>query len=278
MRLDSFTVLAFLLASLVSVPPGHAAPSGDTVLPPVMREVDIDEHLGAQLDLGLALTDEAGKRVVLGDYFRDGKPVVLTLAYFRCPMLCGLVLHGLVSAFGRFDWRLGEQYRALTVSFDPKDRPNEAAAKQATTMLSLRPPGNARDWPFLVGEPEQIRVLTETLGFRFAYDARTDQYAHPAVAFVVTPDGRVSRYLYGTDFAPRDLRLALLEAGSGKVGTIVDRILLTCYRFDPATRRYGPFIRGFMRVGGGFILLAVTLTVALLFRAERRRLPIDRAR
>ena len=157
------------------------------------------------------------------------------------------------------------------MSFDPHDTPAEAAHKQEATLLALPWRGDPASWPFLVGQPEQIRRLADSLGFRFAYDERTGQYAHPAAVFVLTPDGRISRYLYGTEFSPRDLRLALIEAASGKIGTIVDRILLTCYRFDPATRRFGPFIRGFMRIGGVMILATVAVLLAALFRAERRR-------
>jgi protein SCO1/2 len=207
----------------------------------------------------------------LGDSFRDGRPVVLTLAYFRCPMLCGLVLSAVARASAELPFTPGDDYRFVTVSFDPKDRPADAARKQAAAVGTLGTGARKDAWSFLVGGPAEIHALADTLGFRFVYDERSEQYAHPAAAFVLTPDGRISRYLYGTDFSPRDLRLALVEAGSGKVGTIVDRILLTCYRFDPATRRFGPFVRGFMRVGGAFILAAVGLTLALLLRADRRR-------
>jgi protein SCO1/2 len=242
-----------------------------TTLPPVMREVDIEEHLGDGLDPSLAFQDQAGRVVRLGDYFRDKKPIVLTLAYFRCPMLCGLVLRSTVTGLGKLPFRLGDDYRALTVSFDPRDTTDEAAHKRETTLLVMPYRSAPESWPFLVGQPEQIRTLADSLGFRFAYDERTGQYAHPAAVFVLTPEGRISRYLYGSEVSPRDLRLALIEAASGRIGTIVDRILLTCYRFDPATRRFGPFIRGFMRIGGVMILAAVALLLAVLFRAERRR-------
>jgi protein SCO1/2 len=242
-----------------------------TALPPVMREVDIEEHLGRRLDPSLAFRDWTGKSVRLGDYFDDRRPIVLTLAYFRCPMLCGLVLQGTVRGLGKLPFRLEDDFRALTVSFDPRDDPGEADRKRQTTLAALPYSAQAGSWPFLVGGAEQIRSLADALGFRFAYDAASGQYAHPAAVFVLTPEGRISRYLYGTDPSPRDLRLSLVEAAAGKVGTIVDRVLLTCYRFDPATRRFGPFIRGFMRIGAAMILAAVTLLVALLFRAERRR-------
>jgi len=265
-------LVVFALAAMsITAPVGAASGAEMTPLPPAMREVDIEERLGSKLDLDLTFTDTTGKEVRLTDSFRDGKPVVLTLAYFRCPMLCGLVLRGLVSSLSELKFDLGQEYRALTVSFDPRDRPEEAARKQATTLTSLHRQAKGEDWPFLVGKPNVVRALAASLGFRFAWDERSGQYAHPAVVFVLTPDGRISRYLYGTEFPTRDVKLALVEAGSGRIGTIVDRILLTCYRFDPAARRYGPFLRGFMRIGAFLILLTVATLLFVLFRAERRR-------
>jgi protein SCO1/2 len=186
-------------------------------------------------------------------------------------MLCGLVLRGLVDGLKKLDLRLGDDYQALTVSFDPRDTPAAAERKRASTLLGLGRAGvDPRAWPFLVGEEPAIHALADALGIRYAYDARTDQYAHPAAAIVLTPEGRVSRYLYGIEFPPRDLRLALVEAGEGRTGTIVDRVLLTCYRYDPSARRYGPFVFGFLRIGGALILAVVSGVIAALFVAERR--------
>lgn len=240
--------------------------------PRVVLESDIEEHLGGRVNPSLSFTDPAGERVHLGDASAGGKPVVLVLAYYRCPMLCGLVLRGAVLGMKKLDWQLGREYRALTVSFDPRDTPASARAKQASTLAGLGRPGvTPGDWPFLVGEEPAIHALADAVGFRYAYDARTDQYAHPAAAIILTPDGRVSRYLYGVTFSARDLRLALLEAGGGKIGTIVDRLILTCYHYDPATRAYGPFVVGFMRLGGAVILLTVAALVSVLLLTERRR-------
>jgi protein SCO1/2 len=250
-----------------------SSPALAPVTPPApVLEADLEEHLGRRLDPTLAFTGADGRRVVLGDLVSAGKPTVLVLAYYRCPMLCGLVLSGVVEGLRHLDWRLGHEYRALTVSFDPRDTPAAAAQKQASTLAGLgRPLPSPGDWPFLVGQPPAVEALADAVGFRYAYDARTDQYAHPAAAVVLTPDGRVSRYLYGVSFSARDLRLALLEAGDGKIGTIVDRLLFTCYRYDPASRAYGPFIVGFMRIGGALILLTVAAMLLVLVRADRRR-------
>lgn len=272
-------IACFLFAGLLVTGSARAAPVDPeegpiTALPPAMREVDIDENLGKRLDPNLTFTDASGRTVRLGDYMGDGRPLVLTLAYFRCPMLCDLVLRGVATAMANLPFTLGDTYRALTVSFDPRDRPAQAAEKQKSLLAVVGKSRTIFDgsaWPFLVGDDAPIHALADSLGFRFAYDARSGQYAHPAAAFVLTPDGRISRYLYGTQFSARDLRLALVEAGSGKVGGIVDRVLLTCYQYDPATRRYGPFIRGFMRIGGFFILTAVTTLVLMLWRREKVR-------
>jgi protein SCO1/2 len=240
--------------------------------PPAVREADLDEQLGRSVDPALVFTDESGHRVRLGDYLDGAAPVVLVLAYYRCPSLCGLVLHGVVDGMKKLSWSLGREYRALTVSFDPRDTPAAARAKQASTLSGLGPPAPPeRAWPFLVGEEAPIRALADQVGFRYAYDARTDQYAHPAAAIVLTPRGKISRYLYGVSFSPRDLRLSLIEAGEGKTGTIVDRLILTCYHYDPAARAYGSFIVGFMRLAGALILATVIGLLLVLYRVGRRR-------
>lgn len=240
--------------------------------PPVTRDADLDEHLGAKLDPSLAFTDDEGRAVHLGDALPGGAPVVLVLAYYRCPMLCGLVLRGVVDGMNELSLDPGKDYRALTVSFDPRDTPAAARDKRNHTLAALRRQGEGgRCWPFLVGEEPSVRALADAVGFRYVYDPRTDQFAHPAAAIVLTPDGRISRYLYGVTFSARDLRLALVEAGAGRTGGIVDRILLTCYHYDPASRAYGPFIIGFMRIAGVLILATVVVLLVALFRRERRR-------
>ncbi|XXX82556.1 SCO family protein [Sorangium sp. So ce134] len=249
---------------------GAEAPPEGAFLEPT-RGVDIEEHLGRPVRRDLAFTDMDGRRVRLGDYFADGKPLLLVLAYYRCPALCGLVLRGAVEGLKLLPYRLGEQFHALTVSFDPRERPAAASQKRAVTLSGLGADARAPEWPFLVGDEAATRALAEDLGFRYAYDQATDQYAHPAAVFVLTPDGRISRYLYGTEFSARDLRLALLEASRGEVGTIVDRVIMTCYRFDPASRRYGPFLLGFLRLGAMAILSTVGGLLAVLWWRERRR-------
>jgi protein SCO1/2 len=236
-----------------------------------VQEADLEEHLGRDLPRDLVFTDEDGGAFRLSDAFDGERPVVLVLAYYRCPMLCGLVLRGLVDGINQLPYTLGVDYRAITVSIDPRDTPAAARAKRKNVLAAVARPGAPGGWPFLTGEPGAIGTLADAVGFRFAYDARTDQFAHPAAAIVLTPQGRVSRYLYGVSPSARDLRLALVEAGQGKTGTIVDRILMTCYHYDPTSRAYGPYILGFIRLGGVLILGAVGGTVLALFRREARQ-------
>ncbi|WP_437629474.1 SCO family protein [Sorangium sp. So ce854] len=264
---------AALLALSLSRAP-LAAAADPPALPPAAREADIDERLGNAVDTALRFTDMDGRTAPLAAHLDGRRPVLLVLAYYRCPTLCGLVLRGLVSGMAKLDYRLGEHYRALTVSFDPRDTPESAARKRTATLAALgMAAAPAPDlWPFLTGDVPEIRALAADLGFRFAYDAQTDQYAHPAAAVVLTPEGRVSRYLYGIEFPALDLRLALLEASRGQVGTTLDRVFMTCYRYDPASRRYGPHVAGFLRLGAAGILAWVLTLVAFFgWRGWRRR-------
>ncbi len=251
---------------------GLAPTRGPTALPPVAQAVDIEEHLGQAVDRSLPFTDMLGRKVTLGEALGSGKPVVLILAYYHCPMLCGLVLRSAVEGLGKLPYRLGDDYRAITVSFDPRDTPEAAARKRTSTLAGLsRAPAHCSEWPFLVGDAHATAALADDIGFRYAYDARTGEYAHPAALVVLTPDGRISRYLYGATFAARDLRLALLEAGKGNIGSIVDRVIMTCYHYDPASRAYGPYILGFIRLGGVLILVTVAGVVAAAALAGRRK-------
>lgn len=264
--------VALSVAALFAASPALAGDRGPTALPPAAREADLEENLGGRVDPALAFTDSTGRAVRLGDYLDGERPLLLVLAYYRCPMLCGLVLHGVVDGLHELDWALGDRYRVLTVSFDPRDQPDAAQKKQASVLKGLgRSDDAAALWPFLVGDERSTRALADSLGFRFGYDDRTDQYAHPAAIFALAPDGTISRYLYGVRFSARDLRLALLEASQGKTGTLVDRVLMTCYRYDPATRAYGPAIFGFMRLGAIAILLTVGAVLVVLWRGELRK-------
>lgn len=234
---------------------------------------DVTEHLGAKLPLDLVFTDSTGARVPLRSLFDGVHPVLLVLAYYQCPQLCSLVLDGAVTAMRQLDsygWHLGPRYRVATISFDAHERLDQAARKQTAVLAALGRTDRSA-WPFFIGDDASIAALTNALGFKFLRDPRTGTLAHTAVVFVISPTGMISRYLYGTEYPARDLRLALLEASDGKTGTVGDKILLRCFHYDPATRRYGLFISRFMKVGGALIFLISATVIFAFARHEKRR-------
>jgi protein SCO1/2 len=237
------------------------------------KEIGIDEHLNAQLPLELRFTDQTGRSVRLGDYADGARPTVLVLAYYECPMLCGLVLRGVVNALRQLDWAPGSQFRLVTVSFDPRDTPESAAKKQHSVVRGVGDPSLAQQWPFLVGDASTIKSLTDALGFRYRFDDATEQFAHPSAIFILTPEGRVSRYLYGVSFPIRDFKLALVEAAAHRSGLSFDRFLMTCFHYDPATRRYGLYLVGFFRAGSALLLTVLCVAFVRLRRQERREGP-----
>ncbi|HEX7128061.1 MAG TPA: SCO family protein [Thermodesulfobacteriota bacterium] len=262
---------AYALAALALVACLAGPARAHDAAPPVLEGIGIDERLGARLPLDLPFEDAAGRTVRLGAALDARTPVVLVLAYYRCAQLCPLNLRGVADGLGALGWRLGEQYRAVTVSIDPRDGPYDAGRQQQAVLARLGQPEGREAWPFLVGREPAIRAVADAVGFRYRYDPRSDQFAHAAAVVVLTPDGRVSRYLYGIAHEPRDLRLALLEASAGRTGSAVERFLMRCYRYDPATRRYGIYVLGVLRGGGAVVLVALGTLIGLLWRRERRR-------
>jgi protein SCO1 len=251
--------------------PVHEAPPVSAIVPDILKNVGIEEKLGAPLPMEARFQEADGRPVTLGEIVGRGKPVVMDLVYFDCPMLCGLVQVGMTRALKQSGLRLGQDYLALTVSFDPKDLPAVAAQRQRVALAGLARSEARADWPFLTGKEPEIQALTRAVGFGYAYDQRVGQFAHPAALMVLMPDGRVSRYLYGIEFAPKDVRLAILEAGGGRVGTSLDRILLTCYRYDPASRRYEPYIMGILRLASAAMVLGMAVALGIAWRRERKR-------
>ncbi|HEY4059034.1 MAG TPA: SCO family protein, partial [Kofleriaceae bacterium] len=220
-----------LLILLLACSVVHAEPAPPPGSPAWAESADVTEHLGKTIPLDLVLTDSAGKKVPLRSLFDGTHPVLLVLAYYECPQLCSLVLDGASRAMRQLEgwgWSLGSRYRVVTISFDENERPEQAARKQAS-MLSAIGRRDPDAWPFLVGDSPSISALTEALGFHFLRDPRTGTLAHTAVVFVLSPTGVISRYLYGIDYAARDLKLALLEASDGKTGSVGDKILLRCF-------------------------------------------------
>ncbi|MRG92186.1 SCO family protein [Polyangium spumosum] len=259
---------ALALSMTLSLAPAVAAEE-TRALPMAAREADVDERLGGFVPRDIVLRGERGESVTTGELLAGDVPVILVLAYYRCPMLCPLLLTGVAKGLEEAGYTPGQDYRLVTVSIDPEDTETDAAKRRDALAHKLgASPGSLR---FLVGTAEATRAVADAVGFRYGYDSSTDQYAHPAVVTVLAPDGRISRYLYGLEPSSRDLRLAIVEAAAGKVGTIVDRVLVTCYRYDPATRRYGPYISGFLRIGSLLILCTVGTTLGMLWRRDRRR-------
>ncbi len=202
----------------------------------------------------------------LGDYFTH-KPVILVLAQYRCPMLCTQVLNGLVRAMLDLSLSAGDEFEVVTVSFDPRETPDLAAAKKKTYLERYGRPGAEHGWHFLTGEDTDIRRLTEAVGFHYTYDAKNDQFAHASGIVLATPSGRISRYFYDVKYSPRDLRLGLVEASENRIGTPVDRILLYCFHYDPSDGKYGPTVMNFGRAGGAATVLAIGLLIGGLWRA-----------
>jgi protein SCO1/2 len=240
-----------------------------TALPAPLREIGFDQNIDQRLPLDTTFRNEAGTTVHLGDYFGK-RPVVLLFAYFDCPMLCTQVINGLSSALGVLSLNPGQDFEIVTVSFNPRDTPASATAKKAVYLERYRRPGAADGWHFLTGDQPQIDRLTKAAGFRYVWDEPTKQYAHPSGVVVVTPDGRLSKYLFGIEYGPRDLRLGIVEASEGKVGTPVDALLLYCYHYDPMTGRYGLAIMRTIRLAGAATVLALGAFIVVMVRRERR--------
>ena len=238
--------------------------------PQILRNVAIEQRLDQPLPLDLLLADEAGRAVRLRDYFGK-RPVVLVLAYYNCPMLCTEVLNGLLSAMRVLTLDAGRDFEVVSVSFDPRDTPAGARAKKEPYVARYGRPTGAAGWHFLTGPPASIAGLTEAVGFRYAWDEKIGQFAHASAIYVATPDGRLSRYFYGIEYAPRDLRLALVEASDGKIGTPVDQLLLYCYHYDPAAGRYGAVVMNMVRVAGVAAVAVLVTFLTLMWRRDRRR-------
>jgi protein SCO1 len=224
-------------------------------LPPELEGVGIKQKLNQQVPLNLVFRDEAGRPVPLSTFFH-GKPVLLAPVYYRCPMLCTEILNGVASALKAVSFNPGRDFEVVAFSFDPKDTPETAAAKKQNYVRRYGRPQTANGWHFLTGDEANIKALTDAIGFHYRYDAVHDQYVHASGVMLLTPEGRLSRYFYGVDYSPRDLRLGLVEASSEKIGSPVDEVLLFCYHYDPTTGKYGAVAINLLRAtGAGFALI-----------------------
>jgi protein SCO1/2 len=256
------TAAAALLAALLA----SAASAED----PVLKEIGYDQKLGARISRDLRFRDSEGREIYLGTLFQK-RPAILALVYYECPMLCTLVLNGLVRSLKAVPLEPGKDFDVVAVSIHPAETPELAAAKKEIVLRQYGKWESGEGWHFLTGDEPSIRALAETVGFRYKYDEASHQYAHPSGVLVVAPGGKVSRYFFGVEYAPRDLRLALVESGFGRIGTLADQIMLFCYHYDPSRGRYTFAVMNLVRAAGLLTLLVLGGAVARMALAERRR-------
>jgi protein SCO1/2 len=232
------------------------------------RDVSIEQKLNEQVPLDLTFRDESGQTVTLRQYFGK-KPVLLTLVYYECPSLCGLVLQGLLKSLRVINYTPGEQFEIVTVSISPTETPELAAAKKANFLKEYGREEAAAGWHWLTGDEKNIRALADAVGFRYVYDPKTKQYAHAAGIMLLTPSGKISRYFYGIEYSPRDLRLGIIDASQGKVGSLVEKVILFCYQYDPTTGKYGLLVVRLIQLGGLLTLLVLGGFIGTMFYRER---------
>lgn len=271
----------FCLLTVLAAPLGAQAPGAPTAgyrrapgtpastVPAPLREIGFDQKLDRPLPMETRFKDEQGRDVTFGEYF-GVKPVVLAFVYYDCPMLCTQIISSLTSTLRTMSFAPGQDFEIVMVSFDPRETPAMAAQKKAEYLARYDRPGAEPGWHFLTGSEASIQEVTQAAGFRFTWDEDTKQFAHPAGIIVVTPDGRPARYLFGIEYGPRDLRLALVEASEGKVGSPVDAFLLYCYHYDPMTGRYGLLVMRLLRIAGAATVLALGGFIFVMVRRERR--------
>jgi protein SCO1/2 len=240
-------------------------------LPPELENVGVTEHLNGPVPGDALFRDHHGNMVRLGQYFDGRRPVLLNLVYFRCPMLCSMVMNATLNVLSRTAWTVGEQFDVVTISIDPRDDVAGAAQKRRQVLERYGRAPAQRGWHFLTGDEATIRRVADAVGFQYRYDARQGQYAHPAVIFLLTPSGRVARYLYGIEYNPNDVRLGLLEASEGRSITTVERLIMFCYHYDPQGRKYVLLARRVMQLGGAATMLLLGGLLAILWLRERRK-------
>jgi protein SCO1/2 len=236
--------------------------------PPGLEFVGIEQHLNAEVPADLQFRDELGNPVKFGDYFGHGRPVILNLGYYQCPMLCGELLQGLSGSMKALTFELRKDYDVVTVSFDPRETTDMAAEKKRDIMKRYGRPNAGKGWHFLTGQADQINALTKAVGYLYQFDPKTEQYAHATAIVMLTPDRHISGYFYGVEFSPRDLRLGLVQASQNKIGNIGDQVLLYCYHYDPRTGKYGAIISNVLRLGAVATMLILGTFVFIMFRAD----------
>lgn len=241
----------------------------DNSMPTILQGVNIEQKLGMLVPTDLSFTNEMGEAVTL-EQLLDGKPAVLNLVYYECPMLCTQVLNGLISSLRPLNFTPGNEFQIITVSFDPDETPELAQAKKKAYLQEYGRPDAEAGWHFLTGSEESIRRLTDAVGFRYSYDPEIDQYAHASGIMVLTPEGRLARYFYGIEYSTRDLRLALVEASENRIGNPVDQFLLFCFHYDPTTGKYSAYALNLIRLGGIITVLGLSIFIIAMKKKERK--------
>ena len=261
--------LVFLaLTGLLVVATAQPAAAQTEGAPGILSKVGIDQRLGESIPLDAEFLNEDGQKVTLADYF-SSRPVILALVYYDCPMLCTQILNGLLGSMKGLEFSAGSEFEVVTVSFDPREGPDLARGKKQVYLDQYPRDGAESGWHFLTGDEAAIRSLTESVGFRYAWDEDTQQYAHASGIVVLTPEGTLARYFYGIEYAPRDLKLGLVEASNGEIGSPVDQILLYCFHYDPVKGRYGVAIMNIIRVLGTVSVLIIATAVLWMLRRDR---------
>lgn len=273
-RLCGWGMMALIVAVALT---GFAGPSfrasaeSTELLDPAVNEVTVDEQLGEKLDPDIEFVDHQGKTVKLGSYFTGDRPILLTLNYYRCPGLCNIQLNAITDTLRELDWTPGDDnFRMLTFSIDPRENTELAKSKRRGHLKSLGR-GDDVDWAFHTGSALNIKLLAAQLGVGYAYDKAQDQYGHPPVIMFISPEGKVARYLYGLTYTAKDVKFALLEAAEGRVGSTVERLILSCFHYDATLGKYGPFAMGIMRLAGGLMVLIGGTALGFAWRRERRK-------
>lgn len=273
-------ILAILALLVGPALPAHAQrpPGGlmeslppPNVIPSELEQVTVTEHLGEMLPLDVNLVDHEGRAVRLGDYFGKGRPVIINLGYYGCPMLCGLVLNGLTKGIKALNYVPGQEFDVVSVTIDPSEDTALASKKRASILEELGKPGAEKGWSLNTATAAESKRLADAVGFGYRWDAQGKQWAHTAMIVVASPEGKISRYLYGIEFSPKDLKLGLLDAAQGKIGSTVDRLLLFCFHYDSEAKGYVLFARNFMKLGGVLTLVTLGTFLVVLWRRNGLR-------
>lgn len=273
MPLHRFIVVLLALLAVGLPRTAVAQRAGQPV--PGTEGVGLESRIGEKLPLGLTFTDESGAEVRLRDYFADGKPVILSLVYYDCPMLCNLILDGFTRGLKEIPQVPGQDFTIVTVSFDPTETTEQAARQKARHLQALGRPGAAAGWHFLTGGDENVLRLAEAVGFNYRWDEASEQYAHPAALTFVQPDGTISRYLTGVAFPPTDLRAALADASEGRTSTLLDQFIMMCFQYDAVEHRYTLIASRLMMLGGALTLVVLGLSLTALWRRHQSVSPLS---